>query len=116
MAGLVPAIHVFSLNPKTKDVGARHKAGHGGRESSRLFRSAELFAHVHDPAISRQRLDTFDRIAMPLIPGDVADQRLSGIEADDATTKGACAFFACGKQHAAHATFLRSWCGGNAPD
>jgi hypothetical protein len=29
MAGLVPAIHVFS-NPVKKDVDARHKAGHDG--------------------------------------------------------------------------------------
>jgi hypothetical protein len=28
MAGLVPAIHVFSLNLSKKDVDARHKAGH----------------------------------------------------------------------------------------
>jgi len=29
MAGLVPAIHVFSMRAK-KDVDARHKAGHDG--------------------------------------------------------------------------------------
>jgi hypothetical protein len=29
MAGLVPAIHVFTLG-KTEDVDARHKAGHDG--------------------------------------------------------------------------------------
>ena len=28
MAGLVPAIHVFSLRSASKDVDARHKAGH----------------------------------------------------------------------------------------
>jgi hypothetical protein len=28
MAGLVPAIHAFSLNLSKKDVDARHKAGH----------------------------------------------------------------------------------------
>jgi hypothetical protein len=28
MAGLVPAIHVFCLSLKIKDVDARHKAGH----------------------------------------------------------------------------------------
>jgi hypothetical protein len=31
MAGLVPAIHVFVAKLK-KDVDARHKAGHDGRE------------------------------------------------------------------------------------
>jgi hypothetical protein len=31
MAGLVPAIHVF-LRKDKKDVDARHKAGHDGRE------------------------------------------------------------------------------------
>jgi hypothetical protein len=33
MAGLVPAIHVLA---KKKDVDARHKAGHDGRESMRV--------------------------------------------------------------------------------
>jgi hypothetical protein len=28
MAGLVPAIHVFFISTSTKDVDARHKAGH----------------------------------------------------------------------------------------
>ena len=28
MAGLVPAIHVFAAAKETKDVDARHKAGH----------------------------------------------------------------------------------------
>jgi hypothetical protein len=31
MAGLVPAIHVFSAEPH-KDVDARHKAGHDGNK------------------------------------------------------------------------------------
>ncbi|HEY0223864.1 MAG TPA: hypothetical protein VGC38_05050 [Pseudolabrys sp.] len=28
MAGLVPAIHVFAISDRQKDVDARHKAGH----------------------------------------------------------------------------------------
>jgi len=32
MAGLVPAIHVFSLKARRKDVDARDKRGHGGGE------------------------------------------------------------------------------------
>ena len=29
VAGLVPAIHVFSCDPLFQDVGARNKSGHG---------------------------------------------------------------------------------------
>jgi hypothetical protein len=32
MAGLVPAIHVFSIGWCFKDVDARHKAGHDERD------------------------------------------------------------------------------------
>jgi hypothetical protein len=35
MAGLVPAIHVLVMKSR-KDVDARHKAGHDGREAGRL--------------------------------------------------------------------------------
>jgi len=33
MAGLVPAIHVFSLMARKKDVDARDKRGHDGGEA-----------------------------------------------------------------------------------
>ena len=39
MAGLVPAIHVFTVS-KHEDVDARHKAGHDGGEAIR-FRVGE---------------------------------------------------------------------------
>jgi hypothetical protein len=39
MAGLVPAIHVFSLRRK-KDVDARHKAGHDGYSMPSYFNSS----------------------------------------------------------------------------
>jgi hypothetical protein len=37
MAGLVPAIHAFSLFSRSQGVDARHKAGHDGREVRRLY-------------------------------------------------------------------------------
>src|SRR5436190_19526701 len=39
MAGLVPAIHVFFLAGKSKDVDARHKAGHDEEEGLGLLAS-----------------------------------------------------------------------------
>ena len=38
MAGLVPAIHVFTLGLSREDVDARHKAGHDGCEARRTHK------------------------------------------------------------------------------
>jgi len=38
MAGLVPAIHVFLAFGRSKDVDARHKAGHDEEDGSPLRR------------------------------------------------------------------------------
>jgi hypothetical protein len=50
MAGLVPAIHVFGA-AREKDVDARHKAGHDGRENY----SAALFAALANFLMTRSR-------------------------------------------------------------
>jgi hypothetical protein len=36
MAGLVPAIHVFLVALRKKDVDARHKAGHDESDNTRI--------------------------------------------------------------------------------
>ena len=41
MAGLVPAIHVFSLRVRKKDVDARDKRGHDAEEVARFHRNAQ---------------------------------------------------------------------------
>jgi hypothetical protein len=50
MAGLVPAIHVFTFGLFRKDVDARHKAGHDGGEAVRFNSSwpglSRYFAQV----------------------------------------------------------------------
>ena len=55
MAGLVPAIHVFGAVRK-KDVDARHKAGHDGRENY----SAALLAALVNFFSTRSRFN-FER-------------------------------------------------------
>jgi hypothetical protein len=40
MAGLVPAIHVFSLKARKEDVGARDERGHDAGEVIRPHRNA----------------------------------------------------------------------------
>jgi hypothetical protein len=37
MAGLVPAIHVFLCGQEKQDVDARHKAGHDGNHTPKIF-------------------------------------------------------------------------------
>ena len=60
MAGLVPAIHVFRA--ARKDVDARHKAGHDGREIA-IYRetySAARFAALANFFSTRSRF-SFDK-------------------------------------------------------
>jgi hypothetical protein len=72
MAGLVPAIHVFSAAPK-KDVDAPRKAGHDGGNSRRCTRSPRR--PIPEPETPRRRLGRrhhvgFSRIAEERMPND----------------------------------------------
>src|SRR5581483_6541582 len=65
MAGLVPAIHVFTLGG-AKDVDARHEAGHDEREEAAM--SSQL---SEEQKLMRQSCRDFvDDVVIPFIRGD----------------------------------------------